>query len=58
MYRGLETHLRLESSISNPIFNYCACPQRVGDGSCSLWELDGTWWWKGGRMKEAEQTMN
>ena len=55
MYRGLGDISASESSISNPIFNYRACLQCVGDGSCGPWELGGTWWWKGGRTKEAEQ---
>ena len=49
-YRGLETHLRLESPI--PIQQW---PRRcmlvmVGDGCCVFGR---TWWWEGGRTREA-----
>ena len=50
-------HLRLESFIPNSISNNRrARPQCVG-GCRGPWKLGGTWW-KGGRLREVEQTTN
>ena len=46
------------SSHPFPISNYCACPQCVGDGSCGPLVFGGTWWWKGGRKREAGHMTN
>ena len=53
-YLGTRDDLRLES-IPIPV-SHNRRPEHVGDDCCGPWVFGG-WWWKGGRMSEAEQTM-
>ena len=51
-YQGLETHMRLESSI--PIQQSPQCrPQLVCDGRYGCCVFGETWLWEGGRTREA-----
>ena len=52
-YRGLETQMRIESSIPIQQSPQRRCPQLVGDCRYGRCAFGRTWWWEGGRTREA-----
>ena len=52
-YRGLETQMRLESSIPIQQSPQRRCPQLVGDCRYGRCAFGRTWWWEGERTREA-----
>ena len=52
-YQGLETQMRLESSIPIQQSPQRRCPQLVGDCRYGRCVFGRTWWWEGERTREA-----